>query len=442
MNSAERFDSFTNLPTSANIRNNFVREYSPIATLANSSLIEFSIPPSGALFVDLPRTRLQVKLSVTDADGKAVDSTKKTAPIANVLGSIFQNVDVSLNGVQMNIPESQNAPFRNYVHQLLTRDQAYANSLGEVEGLCLDSARYTDANDVTESSNSGLRRRWQAIGSTGSVTLSGYLTQDIFCVKKLLPGSLGLNVRLYPVRNEFLLMVEESDTTAYKYHIDKAYLYVSYVEPSDEVFVAFNQALKQRPALFEIPRNDLKSYVLAAGSNTFTVDNCLSNGRPDTVLVYFILNKSYAGDYNHSPYHLAHHNINFCTLSYEGQIVNNFTFQPSFTNDTAAKPDFDQGFMDAYSSLYHKDGNESTGNLITPLMYRCGFFILRWDLHEDVHRAHVDQETKTGLTRISFRFDSALKDTLTCIVHSITKGHFAIDSAHNVILEPTSIMQL
>lgn len=441
MSTAARFDAFTDLPTSANIKNEFIREYSPIASLSETSVIEFVVPPSGSLFIDLPKTRLKVRLSVYDGDGKIVDATKKVATCANTLGSLFQHCDIALNNVQMNIPEGNNGPYRNYVNQLLTRDTTYAESIGKVEGLLLDSARYTDADDVVSSSNKGLRSRYQMLTSAGGVHLSGYLTADFFQVKKLMPSNLGINIRFFPVRDDFLLICKKGDETKYKFKIESAALIISYVEPSDEIFVAFNEALKQRPALFEFPRNDLKSYVLSKDSSTCVIDNCLSQGRPTSVFVYLLLNKSYAGSYHTSPLSLKTMKVSYASLSYEGEILNGYSFSPTFIDDTAADPKYNQNFLDAYSSLYHRDGNQTKGNLITPLMFREGFFILRWDLSPDVRRANKDSNTLTGLTRISFRFEEALPETVTAIVHSISVGHFAIDSARNVILEPSSVMQ-
>ena len=68
---------FDKPPVQTDIQRNTVVDYYPVSTLSGGGPIEFHIPGNTEEYIDLNDTQLYVKLKVTRADGKAVESSNK-----------------------------------------------------------------------------------------------------------------------------------------------------------------------------------------------------------------------------------------------------------------------------------------------------------------------------------------------------------------------------
>ena len=97
-----------------------------------SPLIEFLIPASADVLLDLHRTQLEVEMKVklfqTTAAGVKQEvaindaARDKFSPINNMLHSMFQRIDFEMNG-KLVTPASQYYPFRAYMETLLNYDK-------------------------------------------------------------------------------------------------------------------------------------------------------------------------------------------------------------------------------------------------------------------------------------------------------------------------------
>ena len=79
------------------IKNEFIREYAPLATIQPGMAIELSDKGANNLYLDLNNSRLHVLAKITKADGTNIDANL-AAPINLTLISMFREIGLELNG--------------------------------------------------------------------------------------------------------------------------------------------------------------------------------------------------------------------------------------------------------------------------------------------------------------------------------------------------------
>lgn len=93
-------------------------EYRPTSQL-NSGALQFTIDPSANQYIDLKRTKLHIKVKITKADGSALGTQDRVAPINLVLHSLFSQIDVQLQQELVTGSASQSYPYKAYLETLL-----------------------------------------------------------------------------------------------------------------------------------------------------------------------------------------------------------------------------------------------------------------------------------------------------------------------------------
>ena len=89
-------------------------EHSPVSTITSSSPIEFIVSGSGEDYMDLNNTLLEVKACIKTTNHSPVDAAVAVAPMNNTLPSLFSQIDVSLNDVNVSSATST-YPYRAYI---------------------------------------------------------------------------------------------------------------------------------------------------------------------------------------------------------------------------------------------------------------------------------------------------------------------------------------
>ena len=89
----------------------------------------------------------------------------------------------------------------------------------------------------------------------------------------MLPG-VDIQIKLWPSKNDFVLMKEEATTTGapYKIKITDLYLDVLKITANPEIVTSQNMALMKTPAMYPYKRNRIQTYSLASGSMLFRED--------------------------------------------------------------------------------------------------------------------------------------------------------------------------
>jgi len=89
---------FTVPPTQTSIQQAEWVEYQPLTSILGNAPIEFSVIGSGEEYIDLSNVMLYVRAKITRNNNANLAEDSTAAPVNLLLHSVYNQVDVSLNG--------------------------------------------------------------------------------------------------------------------------------------------------------------------------------------------------------------------------------------------------------------------------------------------------------------------------------------------------------
>ena len=94
-------DVFSVPPNQTSIEYGNDAEYHPLSSITDSGPIEFDVSSSGKNYLGFTNTQLLVKAKITRGNGEDITDADHVGEVNLFLHSLFQQVDVSLNDVQV-----------------------------------------------------------------------------------------------------------------------------------------------------------------------------------------------------------------------------------------------------------------------------------------------------------------------------------------------------
>ena len=98
-------------------------EYRPTTTITEGASIDFTIPGSGASYIDWKKSRMYVKCRITRSDGTTLTEDDHVGPVNLTLHSLFRQVDVLVGGVNANAETGVNYAYKALLDVLLFKGQ-------------------------------------------------------------------------------------------------------------------------------------------------------------------------------------------------------------------------------------------------------------------------------------------------------------------------------
>ena len=264
-------DLFGIPPTQTCMEAATVVEYNPTANISKGA-IEFNVPGTEGVYLDLSQTYLYVQCEIRGADG----ADNVCAPSNLFFHSLFNLVDVSLNGTQLTAAVTA-YPYRAIIETLMSYGSDAKQSHLTSSLFYKDDAGKMDSVDTIGTNvNSGFMKR-KSIGSN-VFDMYGRLHTDMFFQDRLLLDKVNFRLRLKTSTNAFCLIGDEK--REYKVHIEKINLYVRQVKVANDVVLAHAKMLEKVPALYPITHVELKSYTINSGVKSHTIDNISAGNLP------------------------------------------------------------------------------------------------------------------------------------------------------------------
>ena len=174
-------------------------EHSPVSTITSSSPIEFIVSGSGEDYMDLNNTLLEVKACIKTTNNSPVDAAVAVAPINNTLHSLFSQIDVSLNDVNVS-SATTTYPYRAYIETHLNYETNAKKSSLQAAMYFIDD-NLTVSNPIPDSSsarNMGLKRRHGICTAKPTFDMIGPLHVDVFNQSKYMLNGVTMKVRMTP----------------------------------------------------------------------------------------------------------------------------------------------------------------------------------------------------------------------------------------------------
>ncbi|XP_060542431.1 uncharacterized protein F54H12.2-like [Pantherophis guttatus] len=282
-------DLFQLAPTQISIENSTYVEISPLSALTPNAPLEYFIMGHGEHYTDLNSTLLYVSCKIVKADGTHIDDGSRVALTNYPIASLFNQLDVTL-GDRL-ITQSHHCYSYWAVIELIL------NFGGDLLGTQFTAGVfYKDDSDLMEN--------------------------------RLLINGVDMKVKFTRSRNEFCVMKEGNEN--YKVQLLSASLFVKCVKVALDVCLGHAEALLTSNAKYPIDRVGMKFYSIPAGSLVCNQENLFLGQLPKQLVIGFVDNASFSGDYERNPFNFQHCNVNFCALHCDGEQISAKPLQPDY----------------------------------------------------------------------------------------------------------------
>ena len=403
-------------------------EHSPVSTITSSSPIEFIVSGSGEDYMDLNNTLLEVKACIKTMNDSPVDAAVAVAPINNTLHSLFSQIDVSLNDVNVS-SATTTYPYRAYIETHLNYGTDAKKSRLQAAMYFIDD-NLTVSNPIPDSSsarNMGLKRRHGICTAKPTFDMIGPLHVDVFNQSKYMLNGVTMKVRMTRSKDSFVLMAKSDVTESFKVDILSAKLFVRKLKITPSLCLAHERILQQKTAKYPITRVECKVIHLPQGQKSFTHDNPFLGQLPKRIVLGLVDNRAFSDDISLNPYNFQHCNLNYLAVHLDGQQVPSTPLQPSFSGSSYIRA--------FYTQFTGGDGISSdTGNTIGRVQFVNGHALYCFDLTPDLSSScgHHFSVTKSGNLRLELGFEVALSITGNVLVYSEFDNVIEIDKDRKV----------
>ena len=403
-------------------------EHSPVSTITSSSPIEFIVSGIGEDYMDLNNTILEVKACIKTTNNSPVDAAVAVAPINNTLHSLFSQIDVLLNNVDVS-SATTTYPYRAYIETHLNYGTDAKKSRLQAAMYFIDD-NLTVSNPIPDSSsarNMGLKRRHGICTAKPTFDMIGPLHVDVFNQSKYMLNGVTMKVRMTRSKDSFVLNAKSDVTESFKVDILSAKLFVRKLKITPSLCLAHERILQQKTAKHPITHVECKVIHLPQGQKSFTHDNLFLGQLPKRIVLGLVDNRAFNGDISLNPYNFQHCNLNYLAVHLDGQHVPWAPLQPSFSGSNYIRA--------FYTQFTGGDGISSdTGNTIGREQFVNGHALYCFDLTPDLSSScgHHFSVTKSGNLRLEQAFEVALSITGNVLVYSEFDNVIEIDKDRKV----------
>ena len=283
-------------------------EIYPINSIEKSETIDFEIPGFRALM--LKSVDLIVKFNILTHDDKVPAANTNVSPINNFLHALWENVEVRVNGYNVEQSMSQSYNMRAFFETCLNSDSDRADQLALAELFIMDKGlskiqnehlvAYANTDNTEVVLNESTHLRAERVSQGKDVTLIGKLKSSFLMQDKNLVTNLPIGITLTRNKERYCLL--HADTEAYKINLKKVVLKCTFVRPKPQILRFLNEKLSKEPALYNSPRSEISTYTVPTGVDSFTIPNMYRENLPKFVVFALQNRESLSGDSHRNPY--------------------------------------------------------------------------------------------------------------------------------------------
>jgi hypothetical protein len=193
--------------------------------------------------------------------------------------------------------------------------------------------------------------------------------------------------------------------------------------------LAHAQALEKAPAKYPLNRVDIKTVTITQGLRDKSIDNLYLNQMPQRIIIGFVDNRAFNGDFTLNGFNFQHFNLNYLNLMLDGSSITPQPLTPNFTNDT---------YIQAYNTLFAGTGIhwKDEGNDISYEDYAGGNTLFCFDLSPDLSASEPHWNLqRQGTLRLEVKFAAPLANPINCIIYAEFQNLIEIDKNRNVVVD-------
>ena len=384
--------------------------------MSNDGPFEFQLPSQGNQYLQLGSFRLYGKTRIHHIDGD--DLTKDEVGVINMFpASLFEDITVTVNGVNVMESGSKAAHYKNYIETILSYGRDARDGWLSGAMFAMD-----DAGDFEiPYANAGWVKHLNRLKESRVFDWEMPVCDDFLRSDRVLPNGIDLKIVFHRSRTPFSLMGPKDKVEKEEYVIEfkELKLYARMLEMDPSVAAYHQHGWNIQPYIYPINKTTIHHFLVPAGGSYCNIGPIFSKQLPKTVVVGMVDTKAFQGCASMNPWNFQHFWCNKINLNVATTIVPSEPYRPDFYKDLYARE---------FSSLFQNTGLKisNEGNCITRDHFANGCFLTPFDLTADNcngFHAHTPQE---GSLLVEIEFATELKQSITVIVYSVFDSELKI----------------
>lgn len=415
-------DIFEGLTYDVSIENTTVATYYPLHPLdSKSSPIQFTIQGNDLHYLNLAESKLYIRAKIVDKDGADIaHNADKTvaayAPINNLLHSMFKNVSLHLNDVEVT-PKTGHYPYRAYIETLIAKGKDYKKSQA-------NAAMYYKTKDEGSTTDDGWKARMNRVDRSAVFEMIGRPHLDMLQQNKFIPPTVDVKLTFFKADNAFAIQTAGTAApTDLQLKILEAEFHVvkHTIQPSEMV-----KQLKRWetgvPATYPLREVQMKSYSLPIGTQSHNNESLISGFLPDRIVIGLVDAAHIHGTYPSNPLVFKDYNLSNITVTCSSEEVTSFNMDVDFQDARSVR---------AYSALFDGLGlsNCDSGIELTMDEFTSSKALFVYDLR---HLRGAFATPRHGNVMISLKFKAALPQAITVMTYLEYQSVLHINSDRQV----------
>lgn len=381
----------------------------------STSPYEFIISPESNLFLSMSNIRLEGVLRVVKKDGSSLDDENEKDSKLSICNlapmALFEQVYLTLNGVQLNDSSSNNA----YAYKSYMTTQLSYGADAKLGHLAL-AGYYDDANGDEEKNDGStcetLKARRKLIAGSKPYSFSMPVYCDLFHSERFMNSESELKLSFVRGNDDFVLIAPDTSMAGeYKIIIDKLHLSIRKVRMNEHTTGSIEKAFLKNNALYPIQHTKLHSHSLTSSGSSSAILTLFRGALPSSLIIGFVKADGYDGAITENPFCFNHFDVKYIALKVNGKTCPLTPYQPNFAKSEYAREA--RAFYDNVGIGHANFGNISLSRWLN------GNTFWAFDLTPDkCFGAHV-HKSETGVIDLLVNFSTAPAKPLKAIVYSV-----------------------
>ena len=383
--------------------------------------IEFVIQED-EYYIELNKTEVEVTFKIVKEDGSNLEATDKVGAINYLGATLFENVELKLNDVQISQGMTDYAE-RAIMEVLMSYGEDAAKGWLRAGLFEKDTAGKMDiADPEAADGNAGLKSRADLTKLSKDVTVRAKLHGDMFNQPRPLPSGNKLNIKFSRQKDSFCLMTAEADKK-YKISIKDMSLHILKIRVADKV----RELNAGRQLIFPIDRVQQNYFNIPKEGTKFLQDPLYEGKIPTRLVFGFVDSRAHTGSYDLNPFNWVPANLRKVTLLRDHQIVDSRGIDVNFTTG-----DVMAGFWNMYRATNKRYAD--AGMLIDIDDYKKGGYVLwAFDLSPSQCDEQFNDPTRRGKLALELEFEKERDTALGLCVYLQFNSEIIINEANQVI---------
>ena len=395
--------------------------YPPTQSDAPVLEFEFTGPKTEVTgtFIDTKNIFLELEVQLVPTMPAAKPENKPVF-VNNLAHSLFQNVEVFLNGTSVSSANNLH-PYKS----IMETDLSFAPHAKEGVMVCRG---YEFEDDPTNFDDDSFTRRKLQAASDKSwyyyTRLCDSFLTDIDTW--ILPG---IDVRLRLTRSvaPFVLIHDDLAVSGnYGLKIASARLNVRMIELRSDSFVSIERGLSKKAAQYDFRETLPKSFLIASGTSVYCRDDIFNRAPISRLVVAMVPESSFTGSYTTNPFHFSKHDLGSVRITREGAAV-------GCTPLSVEHSDIRAYFCTMEALGFEHDGNGITIDNFNA--HYCLVFKLTADLH--LNDGTIRPELTGGRLALELKFQKPVTEPIRLLLLGERRSLVVIDKNREVVKNST-----